>query len=146
MTEPEKKRGGAAGMWVLIVLLVGVLAGLVLAALPIPTTATTSPGRGPGLHLQLSTASDYDVVLSTVGVVLLIALLVVYARVYGDTRANFALGLIVVLLALLFQSVLTSPLVFGAFGQTAGGLGTFLALADLFKVVAFVVFLYLSLE
>jgi len=145
MTESEKRRGAAAGVWVLAVLVVGIVAGLVLAALPIGTTAT-SPGRGPGWHLQLSTASDYDVVLSTVGLTLLIALLVVYARVYSDTKANFSLGLIIVLLALLLQSILTSPLLFGAFGETSGGIGTFLAIADVFKVVAFVVFLYLSLE
>lgn len=147
MTEAEKKRGATAGVWVLLVLLVGIAAGLVLAALPIgTTTAVPSPGRGSGWHLELSTASDYDVILSTVGITLLLALLVVYGRVYGDTKANFSLGLIVVLLALLFQSILTSPLVFGVFGQTSDGLGIFLALADIFKVVAFAVFLYLSLE
>ncbi len=146
MTEPEKKRGGAAGVWVLIVLLVGVAAGFLLAALPSGATTVVSPGRGPGWRLELTTASDVDVVLSTVGIALLIALLVVYARVYADTKANFSLGLVVVLLALLFESVLTSPFLFGAFGQTADGLGTFLAVADLFKIVAFTVFLVLSLE
>ncbi len=146
MPEPEKQSGGTAKVWVPIVLIVGILAGVILAALPLPTTTGTSPGRGPGWHLALSTPSDYGVILSTVGIVLLVALLVVYSRIYADTKANFALGLVIVLLALLLQSVLTSPLVFTAFGQTSDGLGTFLAFADLFKIVAFTVFLYLSLE
>ncbi len=145
MTESETKRGAAAGVWVLLVLVVGIVAGLVLAALPAGTTTVPSPGRGPGWHLTLSSASDYDVVLSTVGIALLVALLVVYTRVYSETKAHFSLGLVIVLFALFLESVLTSPLVYGAFGQTTDGLGTFLALADLFKVIAFVVFLYLSL-
>ncbi len=143
--QPEARRKGPSKVWVLVVLLVGIAAGLILAALPTPAS-TTSPGRGPGWHLQLSTASDFDVVLSTVGIVLLLALTVLYAGMYAATRASFSLGLVVVLLALLLESVLTSPLVYGAFGETSGGLGTFLAFADVFKVIAFTVFLYLSLE
>jgi len=127
-----------------VVLLVGVGAGLLLSTFPSPATGTT-PGRGFGWHLEFSTASDFDVVLSTVGIVFLVALLVVYLRTYAQTRARFALGLVVVLLALLVESVLSSPLVYGAFGQASDGLGTFLAAADAFKVVAFAVFLYLSL-
>lgn len=138
-------REGPSKVWVLIVLLIGVATGLVLAAVPLPAS-TGGPGRGPGWHLELSTASEFDVVLSTVGIVLLLALTVVYAGMYSATKAHFALGLVVVLLALLFESILTSPLVYGAFGQTSGTLGLFLVFADLFKIVAFTVLLYLSLE
>jgi hypothetical protein len=142
--EREKARGGSAAVWVLVVLLVGVATGLLLSVFPAPATGT-SPGRGFGWHLQFTSASDFDVVLSTVGIVLIVALLVVYLRTYSQTRANFALGLVVVLLALLMESILSSPLLYGAFGETSDGLGTFLAFADGFKVVAFTAFLYLSL-
>jgi hypothetical protein len=43
------------------------------------------------------------------------------------------------------ESILSSPLVYGAFGEASDGLGTFLAFADSFKVIALAVFLYLSL-
>lgn len=141
----DAHRKGPSKLWVPVVLLVGVAAGLLLAAVPLPSSPAT-PGRGPGWHLQLSTASDFDVVLSTVGIALLLALTFVYAAMYSATRARFGLGLVVVLLALLLESVLTSPLVFGAFGQSSGTLGPFLAFADVFKIVAFTVLLYLSLE
>ena len=48
--------------------------------------------------------------------------------------------------ALLFQGILTSPLLFGAFGHALGGLGPFLLVADAFKAGAFAAFLYLSLQ
>ena len=142
--EHEKRRGGSAAVWGLVVLLVGVVAGLLISALPTPATGT-SPGRGFGWHLELTSASGFDGVLSPVGIALLAALLVVYLQTYSQTRANFALGLVVVLLALLMESILSSPLVYGAFGAASDGLGTFLAFADSFKVVALTVFLDLSL-
>ncbi len=142
--QPDARRKGPSKIWVPIVLLIGLVAGLALAAVPLPST-TTGPGHGPGLHLQLTTATDVDVILSTIGIALLLALTFVYAGMYSQTKASFALGLVVVLLALLLESVLSSPLVYGAFGEPTGTLGTFLAFADVFKIVAFTVLLYLSL-
>ena len=144
--QREARRKGPSRIWVPVVLLIGLAAGLVLAAVPLPSTTATSPGHGPGIHLQLATATDFDVILSTVGIALLLALTFVYAGMYAATKASFALGLVVVLLALLLESVLSSPLVYGAFGEPTGTLGTFLAFADGFKIVAFTVLLYLSLE
>ncbi len=46
----------------------------------------------------------------------------------------------------LLESLLTSPIVYGAFGTTAAGLGPFLLFADVFKVAALSAFLYLSLQ
>jgi hypothetical protein len=76
---------------------------------------------------------------------LFVALLAVYAKTYSDPRARFALGLIVVFAALLFQALLASPLLFVAFGHALGGLGPFLLVADAFKAAAFTALLYLSL-
>ena len=144
MQQPEErpKRGANAAVWVLIVLAVGVVAGFLLSAAPTPSG--TRPGHGWGWRFQ--SADDVDVILSTVSIALLVALLVVYARTYGQTRAPFALGLVVVLFALLLQSVVTSPLAYGAAGVSAAGLGTFLLFADVLKIAAFSVFLYLSLQ
>jgi len=128
-------------VWTLLVLGVGVALGILLAFVPRPDRG--GPGPGPRMF---ETLDDLDVILSTVSLVLLVALLAVYAKTYSDTRARFALGLIVVLAALLFQALLTSPLLFGAFGHALGGLGPFVLVADAFKAVAFSIFLYLSLQ
>ena len=65
-----------------------------------------------------------DVIVSTVGLALLAALFVVYAKTYRDTGARSALGLIFVLAAFLLEGTLTSPILFGAFGHVLGELGT----------------------
>ncbi len=143
--EVERKRKGPSKVWVLVVLVVGILLGILLTSMQ--TDATTPwRGQGRGGGFQLETPDDVDIILSTVSIVLLFALLVVYMKILVETKANFALGLVFVFLALLFQSILTSPLVYGALGQSSGGLGIFLVIADLFKIAAFTVFLYLSLE
>ena len=53
---------------------------------------------------------EFHIILSTIGMALLVALILVYARTYQQTKANFILGLLVVLFALLLQSLLTYPL------------------------------------
>jgi hypothetical protein len=147
MQQDEKKGGSTSKVWVLVVLVVGVALGIVLSVVQTSTTAVPWRGHGRGgWGLQLDTPDDVDVILSTVSMVLLAALLLVYVKTYKETKAKFALGLVGVFLALLFQSILTSPLVYGAFGQASEGIGTFLLLADVFKIAAFTVFLYLSLE
>jgi|SRR3990170_516655 len=140
----EKKRNGAK-LWVPAALIAGVAAGILLSALPSPSGGRW-PGRGPAWALHFETAADVDVVLSTVGAALLIALVLVYARTYRETKAVYALGLTVVLVALLVETILTSPLVYGAFGEAAGGLATYLLLANVFKIGAFTGLLYLSLQ
>ncbi len=148
MEQGEKKIRGMSKIWVPIVLAVGVIVGLALSAVQ-STMATPwrPPGHGHGgISLRFDTADDIDIVLSTVSVFLLLALVIVYSKTFRETKAQFSLVLVFVFLALLFQSVLTSPLVYGAFGQDSGGLGSFLLLADIFKIAAFTVFLYLSLD
>ncbi len=54
---------------------------------------------GPDVFLE------FHIILSTVGMALLVALIVVYARTYVQTKANFILGLLVVLFALLLQAL-----------------------------------------
>ncbi len=129
---------------VLLTLAAGILAGLVLAAI-VPPPSFPGPGPGPRFP-RFESHSDVDVILSTVSLALLAALLAVYVRTYRQTQANFALGLIVVLIALLVPSLVSSPVVIGAFGHPLGLLGSFFLVADIFKSAAFAVFLYLSLQ
>src|SRR6266566_238312 len=76
------------------------------------------PGRpGPGPRIDpFETLEDIDVIVSTVG------------------------------LALLSEGVLTSPILFGAFGHALGELGPFVLVAHGFRTAAFAAFLYLSLQ
>jgi len=147
MQQSEGKKGRISKAWVLVALVVGVVLGVVLSAAQSGTTSVPWRGHGRGgWDIHVETADDIDIIVSMVSIILLVALLLIYIKIYRDTKAKFALGLIGVFLALLFQSILTSPLVYGAFGQASDGLGTFLLIADLFKIAAFTVFLYLSLD
>ena len=138
-----RARGVSPTIVVLMTLAAGIAAGLALgAAAPLPM-----PGPGPrGGFPRFESHADIDILLSTVSIALLGVLLAVYIRTYTQTKANFAAGLVVVLLALLLQSVVSSPVLIGAFGQPFGALGTFFLVADIFKSVAFALFLYLSLQ
>lgn len=154
MRQREAEQRGGAGIWVVVTLVVGVVAGILVAlytphaGAPMGTNMDAGMGHhemgGPGFGLQ--TPEEIDVILSTVGLALLVALAGVYVRIYVETRAAFSLGLVAVFLALLVETLATWPLVFGLFGHSLLGLGPFLLLADVFKVTAFSVLLYLSLS
>jgi hypothetical protein len=140
--ESTARRRSALGkFWVPIVIFIGTLLGVVSYNL----TSYEFPHR-PG---QLSGAVIFltiHIVLSTVGMVLLVSLLIVYSRTYIQTKANFILGLLVVLFALLLQSILTYPVFLELEISTGFVIEVFSPVADVFTIVAYTVFLYLSLE
>ena len=94
----------------------------------------------------------FHIILSTVGIALIIALIIVYARTYIQTRANFIFGLLIVLFALLLQAILTYQVFINFLGHGPGPeIGEFALnfsslVADIFMIVAYTAFLYLSLE
>ena len=79
-------------------------------------------------------------------VALLVALVVIYGRMYLETSANFALGLVFVLVALLVQTLLSNPVLEDLVGQVPIGPGYSTPAADIFTMFAYTVFLYLSLD
>ena len=144
-TQP-KPRKRSVKFIVPVLLLVGAVMGLVSALNlqrefprngfpPIPGF-----GYGPFEYLQ------YHIVLSTVSLVLLLALIVVYSRSYIQTRANFMLGLLVVLFALLLEGLLRSPLLHLYLIGSVEIDAFYSPVSDVFTIVAYSVFLYLSLE
>ena len=141
MQPRERKWGMSPALWTAAMVAIGLAIGIVLALVPRPGR----PGPGPRID-PFETLEDIDVIVSTVGLALLSALFVVYAKTYADTGARSALGLIFVLAAFLFEGVLTSPILFGAFGHILGELGPFLLVAHGFRTAAFAAFLYLSLQ
>ena len=137
-------------MWVPAILVIATLLGLVLAetipsppVCPIPDQYYCPPVYAYWLSLQR--ALQLHVILSTIEIVLLVSLVAVYAKVYAETRANFSLGLMVVLGALAVHSFLSYPLVVNDVEPILGGSILF-PYADLLTIVAYSIFLYLSLE
>lgn len=135
----------AERLWVVVVLLAGLIAGILvsdLATLPEvarPRLFSQVPVFNPDPSIRL------HIVITTLEVALLLALVVVYLKVYSETRANFALGLVVVLSALFLQTLFSYPLLLGTRGVIFVP-GTLTLLADFLTLCAYAVFLYLSLE
>ncbi len=147
--QPSEKGTQISKIWVPVILVLAVLLGLALAE-TIP-----SPVCPPGYFncpwpyfylLSVRGALMLHVILSTIEIVLLVSLVAVYIKVYAETRANFSLGLIIVLGALFIHSVLSYPLVVNDIGSILYGSGLFFPYTDLLTIVAYSVFLYLSLE
>jgi len=132
---------GPTKLWLPVVLTSGVLVGAILSySIPAPFGYWEfGPNRLYGI-LVLHT------ILSTVSIALLLALAVVYVRVYAQTGARFALGITVVLFALLIEALVEYPLFLVLSGPFNLGQGPFLTFADFFTIAAYTVFLYLSLE
>lgn len=140
---PNKSRAGK--LWVVVVLLVGLVAGVLMSDLAtLPEESRDPFFRGvpvfnpdPSIRLHI--------VLTTVEVALLVSLVIVYLKVYSETKANFALGLVIVLSALFLQTLFSYPLILGTQGLILVP-GTLTMLADFLTIGAYTVFLYLSLE
>ena len=144
----------ASRLWVPVVLLIGAVLGfacyvylfymtplVIILGSPPPTRFVGSFLFGRLAFLQ------FHIILSTISISLLVALLVVYARTYVGTKANFILGLVIVLFALLLQSLTQYPLLHELVNNYAIESVTFYSpVSDIFTIVAYTVFLYLSLE
>jgi hypothetical protein len=153
--SPPVRRPSAATS-VALVLVVGALAGILLGVVapqvaPPPHGPCSGPVDCPPAPPPRSAAAIFGyphvaVVLACVALATLLALLVVYGRTYRETRAPQILGLLVFLLALLLESVLTSPFLFARFGGAPAGVDPYLLAGQAFEVVALALFLYLSLQ
>ncbi len=145
MAGPGKDQGGWGRLgWVFIVIACGAAIGGVLwISHPVSAAAGPPPHGGPAGSTNLGRIAG---VVSLVDQALLVSLIVVYVRTYRDTKARFALGLVVFLLALTVQSASSSLPVIGALGFGFGALGGFFLLSAVFESLALAIFLYLSLE
>jgi hypothetical protein len=141
---PEPRKPLAGKLWVVVVLLLGLVIGIVLSDL-----ATLPQGRGfpfRGIpQFNPDPSIRLHIVLTTVEVTLLVSLVLVYLKIYAETKAHFAAGLVVVLSALFLQTVFSYPLILGT-GQVILIPGILTLAADVLTISAYTVFLYLSLE
>jgi hypothetical protein len=142
----EKPRTRSSRTWVPVILLVGILLGA-LSSLVSPASEEPRFAHFPGFFsFTPQPLLQFHVFLTTLEIVLLLALLSVYVKVYIDTKANFSLGLVIFLGALLLHTLFSYPLLQGLEGPVPVGPGDFLPFADVFMIIAYSVFLYLSLE
>lgn len=145
--EDGNKRKGIrpSKVWVPVAIFLGAVIGAIsyyVASQSADFPRFGGVGEAPGADAYL----EFHIILSTVGMALLVALILVYARTYRQTRANFILGLLVVLFALLLQAVLTYPLLLELELTPRFAFAVFSPVADIFTIIAYAVFLYLSLE
>jgi hypothetical protein len=146
MPQPQaspKRQGGISRLWVLAVLAFGILLGVLLAL----SVRLDFLALGPDqfFMLTLRRALQLHVILSTLEMVLLFSLVLVYVKVYAETRANFSMGILIVLFALLVHSILSFPLTVDELGPVLLGSGAFFPYPDIFTIIAYTIFLYLSL-
>jgi hypothetical protein len=133
-------------LWVVVVLLGGLVSGVVLSDLAtMPDQGRPDFFRGVP-YFNPDPTIRLHVVLTTVEVALLLSLVVIYLKIYAETKANFALGLVIVLGALLLQTVFSYPLVLGLEGPVLFVQGRLPTISDILTISAYTVFLYLSLE
>lgn len=139
------KRSTTGKLWIVVVLLAGLLAGVLLSDVatlppqPRPFFLRDIPYVNPDPSIRL------HIVLTTMEVAMLVALVVVYAKIYFETRARFAVGLAAVLSALFLQTVFSYPLLLGTEGAILVP-GLLTEVADFLTLGAYTLFLYLSLE
>jgi len=139
---PTVSGKGPSRIWLPAVIIIGMLVGAVLSLFVPAPFGRYCFGACQSLQgvLQLHT------ILSTVSIALLIALILIYVRVYAATGARFALGITIVLFALLLQALIQYPPFLVFYGPFGAGQAPFLSSADVFTIVAYTIFLYLSLE
>jgi len=129
-----------------VVLLVGLGWGLILSALSEEPREVRFAGYRGFTYFNPNPLFELHIVLSTITVALLVSLVIVYVKVYLETKANFALGLLLVLGALLLQTLLSYPVLIGLAGPPPFGPGYYGLSADVLTIGAYTIFLYLSLE
>ncbi len=154
-TGDEKARRSFRNLlWVIIVIIIGVIVGIIsflLIAPHIVITGGAPPfpffGVTPNIG-ELSTFIAEHIILSTVSIALLVSLVIVYTRIYRQTKANFALGIFIVLLALLLEAIFTYPILqlYISGIPTSDLYYSLPTLGDILTILAYSVFLYLSLQ
>lgn len=156
MSRERRADGRSSAVWVVLVLVLGALVGLLLGVVapqvappghgPCSPPATCPPSPPPGSAASVLGYPRLAVVLACVAIATLLALLFVYARTYRDTRSPQILGLVLFLIALLFETALSSPFLFTRFGGAPSGADPYLLAGQAFEVVALAIFLYLSVQ
>ena len=101
----------------------------------------------PPVVMQDMLLFNIKAIITLGNLILLLCLLFIYARSYGQIKSKFAMGLIAFIILLIMQTVTSNPI----FHYTCGwrrmyALGWLWILPDLFEFVALWILLYISLK
>jgi hypothetical protein len=106
------------------------------------------PSHGPAsrsLSSQVELLIRMEVFFTTLNLVLLLTLAVIYVRLYRDLPNKYTASLLVLSLALLLYAFTSNPLIHDVLGfRPRPNIGPFVFLPDLFVGVAIVILLYQS--
>ena len=105
---------------------------------------TDLPDRFPNLRGDFEFYYIAKTVISSVNIVLVSVLLVMYLTLYKENKSNFVFGLILFASVLLFYGLSSNPIVMNIFGFRPFGLGPFAVLPDLFATISLAIMLYLT--
>jgi len=83
-------------------------------------------------------------IITTVNLVLLLLVFIIYIKIYNNTGSKFSLGLVFLTIALILYAVTSNPILHFLTGFRSIGLGPFTMLPDLFTLIASAILLYLS--
>ena len=110
-------------------------------------TSPDNPFPIPEEHLPgIMFAVTLKIVLSFMNMALFVMTLAIYIKIYRTLRTRFTLGLIVVILALLMNTMTGTPILQLRFGLQVVGPGLFFIIPDIFTFIALTVLFYLSME
>lgn len=87
-----------------------------------------------------------NTIISTINIVLLVILILIYANLFVKTRSPFTIGLLIFAFVFLVRDLTSSPFVTAIYGFRAYGLGPFAFLPSLFELIALSILLYLSVK
>ena len=102
------------------------------------------PDNFPNLKGDFEFYYTAKTVISSVNLVLVSVLLVMYLTLYKKNKSNFVFGLILFASVLLFYGLASNPIVMNIFGFRPFGLGPFAVLPDLFATISLAIMLYLT--
>jgi hypothetical protein len=151
--QMEREMSKNSRTWLLLVLLPILIVAAMLAA--IWATSTLFYPRRPWQPPEpLPYEIPWDIeffyiaktVISTINIIILVFLVLIYIDIYRKTRSEFTIGLIIFSATLLLYALASNPILIRAFGFRLFGLGPFALLPDLFTFAALIVLLYLSIK
>ncbi len=82
--------------------------------------------------------------ISLINIGLILAVFVLYAKIYRKTKSPFSLGLTIFSFAFLINILTSSPILQAVCGFRSSGLGPFIILPDLFITLALLILVYLT--
>lgn len=129
---------------VVIVALLGIILGSMFIRLerPDPTTFDFEKERldreNLVFFLKLKTAITF------VNMTISMMLILIYTRLYKETKSEFTMGLIVVMASFFVYALMSCPLIPYLLGMRPFGTGIFAMIPDMFATVALFTLLYIS--